>query len=78
MLLSPGLYKKIIELDFNSMYTNELLNLFPIICHNKTQKDSIQIPGFHYVEFTSNIETPILPVTLDTVQYINGSFAGLY
>jgi hypothetical protein len=78
---NPKKDEKIYHYDFKGMYSQVMLEDFPIenfiVINNP---ETIENPGFYHVEVESDLEIPILPIRSITGKLLfpNGFFKGLY
>lgn len=78
---NPRESEVVLHFDFSGMYTNRLLEDYPIGGYKKSYPKKISKPGFYYVHVYSNIVLPILPYrepTSGKLLFPNGYFRGLY
>jgi hypothetical protein len=72
----------IYHFDFSGMYSQCMLEKF---CYGRykinTNSKEIKIPGFYYIEYSSNMEIPVLPhhnLVNHKLLFTNGEMVGIY
>lgn len=72
----PG--ETILHYDFPGMYSFCMKQKFPTGTTQFIIPTSINKPGFYTIEYTSNMDLPILPVKYDKLYFLNGTNIGTF